>query len=90
MRRATVGFLIAASALVAASGLCERSAAADERPAGSSKRGEITLPVTQITGVTMRPQVALLIDRIKPDLMLVVLKEAFLERISESIVKGPF
>jgi hypothetical protein len=68
---------------------------ADE-PVGSApqvvpaRRGEITLPDQVITGRWMRPQVSVTVSRIDTQLTLVELKQIFLQRIEDGILKGAF
>jgi len=65
-------------------------AAEPQAVATPARRGEITLPDQVITGRWMRPQAAVTVSRISPQLTLVELKQLFIERIEDSILKGAF
>lgn len=58
--------------------------------AAKRSRGVITLPDTVVTGHFMRPQVAVAISHIQPDLTLATMAVNLVSRIEESITKGPF
>lgn len=59
-------------------------------PAAKTSRGVITLPDTMVTGHFMRPQVAVAISHIQPELTLATMVVNLVARIEESITKGPF
>ena len=69
-----------------------RVALADEAPPPQKQlqRGAITLPPVEITSHYMRPQASFTVSRIDAQLTLVELKQLFLQRIEQSVLKGAF
>ncbi len=59
-------------------------------PEKQSMRGVITVPRIEITSHYMRPQASISVARIDTRLTLVELKQLFLERIEQSVLKGAF
>jgi hypothetical protein len=65
-------------------------ALADDGRADDAQRGTITLPGIEITSHYMRPQASISVSRIDTRLTLVELKQLFLQRIEQSVLKGAF
>ena len=59
-------------------------------PVKPSMRGVITLPSYEIVGHPARPQASIAVSRIEPRLTLVELKQLFVERIEQSLLRGAF
>lgn len=62
----------------------------DATPDKQSMRGVITVPGVEITSHYMRPQASISVSRIDARLTLVELKQLFLQRIEQSVLKGAF
>ena len=67
-------------------------ALADEAspPPEKQQRGVITLPPYEIVGHPARPQASIAVSRIEPRLTLIELKQLFVERIEQSLLRGAF
>jgi hypothetical protein len=58
--------------------------------AGGAQRGVITLAEVTITGRIQKPIAAVDVSRIQPKLTLAELRQPFLDRIEQAILKEPF
>lgn len=77
---------ISSMALAGEEGAAPPPAATQEK----AQRGAITLPPIEITSHYMRPQASFTVSRINAQLTLVELKQLFLQRIEQSVLKGAF
>ncbi len=89
MRIATtfgLGALAAFLALAASS----TASAQDKGKGATTQRGVITLAEITITGRIQKPIAAVDVSRIQPKLTLAELRQPFLDRIEQAILKDPF
>jgi hypothetical protein len=82
----TLALSLGALALLLVSG----GATAQDKKAGGSQRGVITLAEVTITGRIQKPIAAVDVSRIAPKLTLAELRQPFLDRIEQAIYKDPF
>lgn len=64
--------------------------AAKGGPGGGAQRGVITIAEVTITGRIQKPIAAVDVSRIQPKLTLAELRQPFLDRIEQAILKEPF
>lgn len=64
--------------------------AAKGASSGAAQRGVITIAEVTITGRIQKPIAAVDVSRIQPKLTLAELRQPFLDRIEQAILKEPF
>ena len=86
MKKLATCLAVLATLSISSAALADEASPPEKQP----MRGAITLPGIEITSHYMRPQASFTVSRIDTRLTLVEVKQLFLQRIEQSVLKGAF